>query len=169
MVGRVVGAIKTHPTGIYVTPLDLKSTMVHLEDFAHSLAHLPRFLGHSPVANSVAEHSVLVSELIEKWGGTLDEQRWGLIHDFAEAFFGDLPNPIKQLPEFAFYREAEDRALAVIAQKFGLPPVMPEIVHRADKERGRIDVEVTRYADRAWPSWLAKSRLMLRAAHLGLE
>lgn len=165
----MVGAIKTYPTGIFVTPLDLKSTMIHLEDFAHSLSHLPRFLGHTPVPHSVAEHSVRVSLLVEDWGGTLDEQRWGLIHDFPEAFLGDLPSPLKKLDEFAFYREAEDRAMAVIAQRFGLPPVMPDIVHRADRERAIVDTTETRYSYLSWGPYEAKTELLKRAEHLGLE
>ena len=57
---------------------------------------------------------------------------WGLLHDATEAYLVDLPRPLKQLPEFAAYREAERRLQRAVAVRFGLPPDQPASVTEAD-------------------------------------
>jgi 5'-deoxynucleotidase YfbR-like HD superfamily hydrolase len=66
-----------------------------LEDVAHHLSHAARFCGATKKFYSVAQHSILVHDLIKKQGGTLDERRAGLFHDAHEAFMGDLPTPFQ--------------------------------------------------------------------------
>ena len=44
----------------------------------------------------------------------------------------DLPRPLKQLPEFAPYREAVRRLQRAVAVRFGLPPDQPASVTEAD-------------------------------------
>ena len=78
--------------------------------------------------NSVAQHSVLVSELVPH-----HDALWGLLHDASEAYLCDLPAPIKRDPEMSFYRIAEDRLMRAICRKFGLGPQMPFSVMAADK------------------------------------
>ncbi len=54
------------------------------------------------------------------------------LHNGAEAYLGDLPEPIKRvMPAFI---DVEDRILRVIGEKFGLCWPMPPEVKRADKE-----------------------------------
>jgi 5'-deoxynucleotidase YfbR-like HD superfamily hydrolase len=101
---------------------------VDIDDIAHSLAHLCRFLGHTDGFYSVAQHSVTVSELVPA-----RDALWGLLHDAAEAYLGDLPAPIKREPAMSAYRQAEDRLLGVIAAKFALPAGIPESVKQADR------------------------------------
>ena len=49
--------------------------------------------------------------------------RWGLMHDAAEAYLGDMVRPLKRsMPE---YRKAEERLMRVIADQFGLSWPMP--------------------------------------------
>jgi len=76
---------------------------------------------------SVAEHSVHVSRLCP-----LGDALWALLHDASEAYLVDVPRPLKQLPEFAPYREAERRLQQVIAERFGLSPNQPASVTEAD-------------------------------------
>ena len=57
---------------------------------------------------------------------------WGLLHDASEAYLVDLPRPLKQLPEFAPYREAERRLQRAVVVRFGLPPDQPATVTEAD-------------------------------------
>jgi hypothetical protein len=101
---------------------------IDIDDIARSLAQQCRFLGHTDAPYSIAQHCVLVSELVPA-----QDALWGLLHDASEAYLGDLPAPIKRAPEMSIYRIAEDRLLACIARKFGLPPEMPGSVMLADK------------------------------------
>lgn len=87
---------------------------IAIDDIARSLAQQCRFLGHTDAHYSIAQHCVLVSELVPA-----RDALWGLLHDASEAYLGDLPAPIKREPEMSIYRIAEDRLLACIARKFG--------------------------------------------------
>lgn len=120
-------------TGVRFTPLEPKSKDVRLVDIAHALSNQCRFSGHTKHHYSVAQHSVLVSELVQKAGGTLRDQLWALLHDASEAYLVDLPTPLKAQPEFgAAYRAAEARLQASICRAFELPVSEPQIVRWAD-------------------------------------
>jgi hypothetical protein len=54
------------------------------------------------------------------------------LHDASEAYLVDLPRPLKLLPEFAPYREAERRLQRAVAARFGLPEDQPATVTQAD-------------------------------------
>jgi 5'-deoxynucleotidase YfbR-like HD superfamily hydrolase len=111
-----------------VHPLAPSPDKIDIDDIAHSLAHQCRFLGHTDGFYSVAQHSVLVSELVPK-----ADALWGLLHDAAEAYLGDLPAPIKRTPDMCVYQAAEERLLAAVAAKFGLAPTLPASVVEADR------------------------------------
>ena len=64
---------------------------------AHHLAQISRFVGACHRPYSVAEHSLLVSDILERQGhGTL-VQLAGLLHDGHEAWIGDATSPVKQM------------------------------------------------------------------------
>ena len=147
-----VGQIMAYPSMTAVTVANIQPDEIHIEDICCSLSHMPRFAGHTPVLQTVAEHSVLVWYVVREAGGTWDEQRWALAHDFSEAYIMDMPKPIKDLPEMAPYRAMEDRIHSAIAERFNLSPEIPDIVHKADAERGRIDLQSGRFSNRAWSS-----------------
>ncbi len=108
------GWIRTY-TGRKIFPLDPRPEDIDIIDIAHALANTCRYTGHCRKFYSVAQHSVLVSHFC-------DEPLWGLLHDAPEAYLADIARPVKGfLPEF---KEAENRLMAVIAEKFGL--TMPE-------------------------------------------
>lgn len=67
---------------------DIKTT-------AHSLAQINRFTGHARRPYSVAEHSLLVSLIIEREGGCVLAQMAGLMHDAHEQIVGDATSPMK--------------------------------------------------------------------------
>lgn len=115
-------------TGLRVHPLAPSPDEIDVDDIAHSLAHQCRFLGHTDGFYSVAQHSVLVSEFVPE-----ADALWGLLHDAAEAYLGDLPAPIKRTPDMRVYRAAEGRLLAAVAAKFGLAPTLPASVVEADR------------------------------------
>ena len=114
-------------SGMRFWPLEPDPETVCIEDIAHALSCLCRYGGHSSKFYSVAEHSVKVSKLCAP-GDAL----WGLLHDASEAYLVDVPRPLKELPEFAAYREAERRLQRVIAERFGIPPEQPASVTEAD-------------------------------------
>lgn len=105
-------------------PLAPRARDVHIGDIAHSLARTQRFGGHIEHC-SVAKHSIYVALLSPP-----RHARWGLLHDAAEAYLGDLSDPIKQrIPEF---QAAEMRVLSVIAERYNLALPIPWSVRRAD-------------------------------------
>lgn len=113
-------------SGKHFWPLDPRAEEIEITDIAHALAHIFRWGGHCRRFYSVAQHSVLVS----KFGTTLEERRWGLLHDAAEAYIGDMIRPIKHsMPEF---QEAERRLIGMIGERFGLTYPWPERVDEAD-------------------------------------
>jgi hypothetical protein len=114
-------------SGVRFWPLAPDPAKILIDDIAHALAHQCRFGGHASKFYSVAEHSVHVSQLCLP-----EHALWGLLHDASEAYLVDVPRPLKQLPEFAAYREAERRLQRAVAVRFGLPPDQPASVTEAD-------------------------------------
>ena len=114
-------------TGKLINPLDPNPDLIDIRDIAHALSMQARWNGHARDFYSVAEHSVRVSLI-----SPAKDALYGLLHDAPEAYLSDIPGPIKKAEGFAFYREAEDRLMAVIAARFGLPAKIPASVHRAD-------------------------------------
>ncbi len=105
-------------SGICFWPLDPRPEEIRIEDIAHALAMQCRFNGHCRAYYSVAQHSVLVAELVESVepGSALE----ALLHDASEAYLSDLPRPLKVEPGMAFYLEAERRLQEVVFARFGL-------------------------------------------------
>lgn len=100
---------------------------ISVEDICHSLAHINRFTGHSLVGYSVAQHSLMVSDLCPE-----EYRLWGLLHDASEAYLGDVSTPLKSLlPEYA---EIEGKVQRIIAGRFNLPWPIPKEVKVADRE-----------------------------------
>lgn len=89
-------------SGREVNLLDPQPSSIYLGDIAHALSNQCRFNGHVRRFYSVAEHSVLVSRLIEHhFPHDVQLQLAGLMHDAAEAYIGDMISPVKfALQEF---------------------------------------------------------------------
>ncbi|MCA6108971.1 hypothetical protein [Bradyrhizobium cenepequi] len=95
-----------------------------IEDIAHGLANICRYSGQCADFYSVAEHSILVSEIAV--GFELE----ALLHDAAEAFLGDITRPLKQmLPE---YKRIEADVERAILKRFGVIGSVPPEVKQAD-------------------------------------
>lgn len=77
--------------------LNPRAENVITTDLAHALSLVCRFNGHCAWHYSVAQHSLLVAYIIEKEGGTPEEQLAGLLHDGTEAYISDLTRPLKLL------------------------------------------------------------------------
>jgi len=130
-------SIQTH-TGKMFRPFADEWYDIDIRDIAHSLSNLCRFNGHCKQFYSVAQHSVLVSNLLGDSKEYCDGQckllaQWGLLHDAPEAYMGDIATPIKS-GEHLFL---ELRMLEAIGQKFGLRKLLlveKNLVSEADKQ-----------------------------------
>jgi len=127
----------TH-SGRRVHPFDLKREDVDMRDIAHSLSLICRFQGHCPFHYSVAQHSYLVAALLQRDGHPVEIQLWGLLHDAAEAYIGDVISPIKHQMHALrddgssrSFSDIERKVLDVILPEF-LPREEPDVVKSAD-------------------------------------
>jgi len=99
-----------------------ETSEIKVEDIAHGLAHTCRFAGQCKGFYSVAEHSVLVSQIVPQVALA------ALFHDAAEAFVGDMSRPLKQLlPD---YTKVEKKIERAIFHRFRIEwPAPPEVKH----------------------------------------
>lgn len=131
--------ILTH-SGKRFSPLDPDPDDIVVADIAHALSMLCRFTGHCRLFYSVAQHSVLVSDMVEATASEWELDQLGLehlrkvalLHDATEAYLCDIASPLKRADGFAAYRVAETRLWGAICERFNLPIMMPEAVLKAD-------------------------------------
>jgi uncharacterized protein len=120
-------------SGRWVNPFDPDPEQLDAGDIARALANLCRFGGHSRSFYSVAQHSVIVSRLVEERTGDAQDAFAALMHDATEAYLGDMPHPLKhRSPLGTAYKAAEDHLEQALRDRFGIKPDVPEI-KRVDK------------------------------------
>jgi hypothetical protein len=119
-------------TGAVVWPLDPRPDDIKIADVAHHLSNLCRFTGGTRKFYSVAQHSCHVADALGPCDPSL--AAWGLLHDASEAYLGDIARPTKHaVAGFGeAYRQAEDRLMRVIAERFGLHGDEPDAVKDVD-------------------------------------
>lgn len=113
----------TTRSGRQVSLTDPKSDQIDIGDIAHGLAYQCRFNGQVSRFYSVAQHSILVASILP------DQLKLaGLLHDAAEAYLGDIVQPLKQfLPEF---ERIEGMFMTVIGDRLGIKlDHHPEVKH----------------------------------------
>ena len=139
-------------SGKPVNPFDPDPESLDIEDIARALANQCRFGGHCRVFYSVAQHSVLVSELVERRGGDVEDAFGALMHDAAEAYLGDMPHPLKHRSSLgAAFKAAEDHLEKAIRDRFAIRSDAPQI-KRADRallatERRAFSAETWRWPE----------------------
>jgi uncharacterized protein len=120
-------------SGRWVNPFDPDPDQIDVGDIARALGNLCRFGGHSRVFYSVAQHSVIVSELVEQRGGDAEDAFAALMHDATEAYLGDMPHPLKHRSALGeSFRAAEDHLADTIRDRFAIRRDVPE-VKRVDR------------------------------------
>ena len=108
---------------------------LNILDIAWHLSQLNRFYGSCVRPYSVAEHSLLVSEILERRGLDAHAQMAGLMHDAHEAYCGDLHPQTKQLIGWG-WRHHEAMWERAVRTAFWLATAMHvhgDAVHRADQ------------------------------------
>jgi len=113
---------------------DPKPETIHIEDIAHALAMICRYNGHTKTHYSVAQHSVIVSNLVPK-----ELALSGLLHDAAEAYIGDLTKPYKDLIYGEYAEYIEEKITKAIYDKFNCRPY-----HFDSPEAKEADLQVLR-------------------------
>lgn len=118
------------------SPLDIE-----IDDIAHGLARVPRWNGQTSGAHvlSVAQHTLVVERLYVL-AEPRAEPRWrlaALLHDAPEYVIGDLISPFKALLG-GDYVQVEQRLLAAIHLRFGVPHPLPPKVAKAIKAADRV-------------------------------
>lgn len=112
-------------SGGYIDFLKPTPDQIHVNDIAHGLSHICRFGGQTSAFYSVAQHSVMVAELVP-----MPFKKAALFHDAAEAYLGDIITPLKSLlPE---YRVIEDRLQQVICERFNISVEKNSVIKDAD-------------------------------------
>lgn len=130
------GYIETY-TGARVYLDDSDVSCFDPVDIAHSLSLQCRYTGHTTRHYSVAEHSILVRDLVTMFADPhtrKEELRilelQGLLHDASEAYLSDMAAPFKgKIPG---YRDQEDRLQARIMTAFGLPVEHHPLIKQCD-------------------------------------
>lgn len=118
-------------------PNDPRSEEIDIEDIAHSLSNQCRYNGHTKRFYSVAEHSVLVSEMVAQKTNNINIIQQGLMHDAPEAYVGDVIRPLKiQLTE---WEKFEIPVWKVICKRYSINPKINPIVHKMDYDACAIE------------------------------
>jgi 5'-deoxynucleotidase YfbR-like HD superfamily hydrolase len=115
---RKGGFIETH-SGKRFYPLDPREKEVDLKDIAHALSMQVRFGGHCKFFYSVAQHSLAVYKMLERYNYPRKILLHGLLHDAEEAYMIDLPTPIKKdIPQ---YKSMAKNIQEIIIRSLNIP------------------------------------------------
>lgn len=107
--------------------LDPRPEEIEIRDIAHALSQLCRFTGHSRKLYTVAQHCLMVSDLVPP-----ELALEGLLHDATEAYVGDVSSPLKGILGAA-YTDIEQSIHLAIADRFKLASPWPhDVVKHAD-------------------------------------
>lgn len=128
-------------SGKLVDPFTMGAADVNVRDIAHALSNIARWNGHTLFHISVAQHSVLTSQLAKDvFDADVITQQAALFHDAAEYLLCDLPSPLKAHPTFAGYCTLHDRVRDVVFEAIGIGEYSAETVHAADRMAMALEV-----------------------------
>ena len=156
-------------TGRLVNVVEPSPDQISIEDIAWGLSRIARFCGSTitAVPYNVAQHCIFVAEEIKSIFDDPSEYKelafieadirklaqnekepgetilLGLIHDAAEVYIGDIPSPVKRIPELRpIIKKVESSLMSAIYLSFSLPEpsnIQKAIVEHADKIAQRVE------------------------------
>lgn len=156
-------------TGKMVNIAEPDPNDICIDDIAWGLSRIPRFCGMTitEVPYNVAQHSVFVGREVEKILGNpeaypelktihgeireLAAKQYGVcetvmlatLHDASEVYTGDIPSPVKQIPELrAIVKKVEHDLMTAVYYHFKLLPpteLQEQIIKHADKIAQKIE------------------------------
>ena len=103
---------------------DITEDSIDIDDIAHALSNTCRYGGHIDRFYSVAQHSVIVSELVPA-----EYRMAALLHDASEAYISDIVSPAKRM--LGDYQKLEAKITEAINKKFNID-THNEIIKKAD-------------------------------------
>jgi 5'-deoxynucleotidase YfbR-like HD superfamily hydrolase len=122
--------IETEPRGLLFDYAKPRASAVHIDDIARALANTCRFGGHVKRFYSVAEHAILVHELVFATGASPAVCYAALHHDSHEAYLVDVPTPLKRLLG-AVWPRIQSATDGAISDALGITEAL--LYHRAVK------------------------------------
>jgi len=102
-------------TGKHFDLLDPKPELVDARDIVYALSNICRFTGHVYPPYYVAQHCVEVAEIV-----SARAKPWGLLHDAAEAYVGDINQPLHVAMNMTI-KPIERAIAAAIRERFNVP------------------------------------------------
>lgn len=100
------------------------AAQIEIEDIAHGLAYQCCFNGQTRHFYSIAQHSMLVAQLVPA-----QHRLAALLHEGAAAYLGDISQPLRHL--MLEVQLIEKKIMAVFRDKFGLTDLEAPVIRRA--------------------------------------
>lgn len=109
--------------GRYFDYNNITKESINVDDIIPALTRINRFMGHTSRPYSVAEHTIRCVKLAKKLGYTPRQQLLVLVHDFAEAYCGDVNTDLKNLlPQ---YKIIEEEIQNAVYERLEIEPPTP--------------------------------------------
>jgi hypothetical protein len=135
-------------SGNYIDVANIQPEQLNLQDICRSLSLQCRWNGHLGKFYSVAQHSMVLAEACRILNYCPDACTWALCHDFSEAYFSDVPLPIKRNPNMKWFVQQEKQLGDLIFNRFVTPEgtvarqTWHEAVDGLDKALAVVEYEV---------------------------
>ncbi len=112
--------------------------MIDIHDIARGLSFNSHFGGQTPEFFSIAQHSLLVVDLMpDRFHSKPKLMMAALLHDAHEAYYGDMLKPLKMLlPDF---EKLEKKGQAAVFKKWDLPLEYLSTIKPYDKKAQEIE------------------------------
>lgn len=111
-------------TGNHFDYRSITKDSINKEDIIPALTRINRFMGHTFRPYSVGEHTFWCYMMAKKLGYSIREQLLVFVHDFTEAYCGDVNTDLKNLlPE---YKRIEREVELAVYEYLGIKPPTEE-------------------------------------------